>query len=400
MRAKPRLPHGVVALGVVSLLMDISSEMIHSTLPLFLTTALGASLVSVGLIEGIAEATASFTKTFAGAASDALGRRKPFAWAGYALAALTKPLFALAPSVGAVLFARFVDRVGKGIRGAPRDALVADLTPEAQRGAAYGLRQALDTVGALAGPAFALMLLAAFAGDFRRVFWIACIPALLSVAVLTFGVHEPKAEPALRPLRSPLRRAELARLSPRYWEIVALAALLTVARIGEAFLVLRAADVGVAAAHAPAALLVMNAVYALTAYPLGRLSDRARLPVALAGVAALAAGLVALALTTGPLAAFVGIALYGLHLGATQGLLTTLIANEAPSELRGTALGVFHLVVGVAQLAVGVAAGVVWEATGPQLVFAGGAACALTGLLGLARRTSAARGGRSSARRG
>jgi len=386
MRAVPRLPRGVIALGVVSLLMDASSEMIHSALPLFLTGVLGASVLSVGLIEGVAEATASITKVFAGVASDALGRRKPFAWAGYALAALTKPLFALAPSVGAVLFARFADRIGKGIRGAPRDALVADLTPAAQRGAAYGLRQALDTVGALVGPAAALGILAVFSGNFRLVFWIACAPALLSVAVMTFAVREPESARAPGPLRSPLRRVELARLSPRYWGIVAFAALLTLARLSEAFLVLRVADVGVAPAHAPAALLAMNGVYAVAAYPLGRLSDRARLPVARAGVAALAAGLIALALATGPLAAFLGAALYGLHMGATQGLLSALVAGEAPRELRGTALGLFQLVIGVVQLLAGAAAGLVWQEVGPPLVFAGGAACALAALIGLARR--------------
>jgi MFS family permease len=387
MRSAPKLPVGVVALGFVSLLMDASSEMIHAVLPLFLTTALGASVVAVGAIEGVAEATASITKVFAGAASDALGRRKPFVWAGYALAALSKPLFALAPGVVAVLFARFADRVGKGIRGAPRDALVAELTPADQRGAAYGLRQALDSVGALVGPAAALGLLAAFAGNFRLVFWVACAPALLSVAVLTFAVREPESDRgAARPLRWPLRRGELARLSARYWGIVALAVLLAAARIGEAFLVLRAADVGFAAAHAPVALLAMNGIYALAAFPLGRLSDRARLPVARVGVAALAASLALLALAAGPLAVLAGAALYGLHMGATQGLLTALVAGEAPSELRGTALGIFHLAIGGAQLAAGIAAGLAWERFGASLVFAVGAVFALAALAGLARR--------------
>jgi MFS family permease len=386
-----RLARDVVALGVVSLLMDVSSEMIHSALPLFLTGALGASVAVVGFIEGVAEATASITKVFAGAASDALGRRKPFAWAGYALAALTKPLFALAPSVGAVLFARFVDRIGKGIRGAPRDALVADLTPEAQRGAAYGLRQALDTVGALLGPAAALALLAASGGDFRLVFWIAVAPAFVSVAVLTFAVREPESARARVPLRSPLRRESLARLSRRYWGVVAFGSLLTAARLSEAFLVLRAVDAGVDARLAPGALLAMNAVYALSAYPLGRLSDRARQPIAHAGVAALAAALVLLALAPGPAAAFAGAALYGLHMGATQGLLNALVVAEAPAELRGTALGLFHLVIGVVQLASASAAGVAWELLGPRFVFGAGAAGALAALGGLilARRPAA-----------
>ena len=392
MAGAARLPRGVVALGVVSLLMDVSSEMVHSVLPLFLTGVLGASIAAVGLIEGIAEATASLTKVFAGAASDAVGRRKPFAWAGYALAALTKPLFALASSASAVLFARFADRIGKGIRGAPRDALVADLTPAAQRGAAFGLRQALDTVGALIGPAVALALLAASGGDFRFVFWIAVAPAALSVAVLTFAVREPEGERTPGPLRSPLRRAEIARLSRRYWGIVALAMLLAAARLSEAFLVLRAADVGVSVIQAPAALLAMNAMYALSAYPLGRLSDRARRPVAQAGVAALAAGMLLLALAQSSVAAFAGAALYGLHMGATQGLLAALVAEEAPAGLRGTALGTFHFAIGIAQLAAASAAGFAWEPLGPQLVFAAGAACALAALAGLilARRSARA----------
>lgn len=380
-----RLPRAVVALGVVSLLMDVSSEMIHSALPIFLTSVLGASVLSVGLIEGIAEATASLTKVFAGAASDALGRRKPFAWAGYALAALTKPLFALAPSVALVLLARFADRIGKGIRGAPRDALVADLTPAAQRGAAYGMRQALDTLGALLGPAAALVLLAVSGSDFRLVFWVAVVPAVLSVGVLTFAVREPEAARRPGALRSPLRREEIARLSRRYWGIVAFAGLLTAARLSEAFLVLRAADAGVAPAHAPAALLAMNAVYALSAYPLGRLSDRARRPVARVGVAALAAGLILLALARSPLVAFAGAALYGLHMGATQGLLTALVAAEAPSDLRGTALGLFHLAIGAVQLAAATGAGLVWERLGAQPVFAAGALCALAALAGISR---------------
>jgi MFS family permease len=371
--------------------MDVSSEMIHSALPLFLTGVLGASVLSVGLIEGVAEATASITKVFAGAASDALGRRKPFAWAGYALAALTKPLFALAPSAGAVLFARFADRIGKGIRGAPRDALVADLTPENQRGAAFGLRQALDTVGAILGPGAALALLALFSGDFRLVFWLASVPAILSVVVLTLGVREPESRRVPAPLRSPLRRAELGRMSARYWTIVAFGAVLTLARLSEAFLVLRAADVGLPPARAPAALLAMNVVYALASYPLGRLSDRKRRrAVARIGMAALAAGMLALALASGPIVVFAAAALYGLHMGATQGLLTTLVAGEAPSDLRGTALGLFHLVVGVVQLAAGAAAGFAWDRFGPEPVFAAGAVCALAALAGLARRSPSA----------
>jgi MFS family permease len=398
MSGAAKLPHGVVVLGVVSLLMDVSSEMIHSALPLFLTGALGASVLAVGFIEGVAEATASITKLFAGAASDALGSRKPFALAGYALAALTKPLFAIAPSVGAVLFARFADRIGKGMRGAPRDALIADLTPAAQRGAAYGLRQALDTVGALLGPAAALALLAASAGDFRLVFWVAVAPAFASVAVLTLAVREPERTRGPEPLRSPLRRESLARLSRRYWGVVAFAALLTAARLSEAFLVLRAGDAGVGAQLAPGALLAMNAVYALSAYPLGRVSDRARRQLAYAGVGVLGAALAALALAKGPGVALAGAALYGLHMGATQGLLAALVAGEAPDELRGTALGLFHLVVGVAQLVAASAAGAAWDALGPRFVFGLGAACALLALAGLLVAPSSANAVRGETR--
>ena len=384
------LPRGVIALGVVSLLMDVSSEMIHSALPVFLTTVLGASVLTVGMIEGIAEATASVTKVFAGAASDALGRRKPFALVGYALAALTKPLFPLATSIHAVLFARFADRIGKGIRGAPRDALVADLTPEAQRGAAYGMRQALDTVGAIAGPSLALLLLAASQDDFRLVFWVAVLPAFGAVAVLALGVREPASTRAERRARSPIQRAELARLPRRYWWIVGFAALLTLARLSDAFLVLRALDLAVAPGRAPFALVAMNVFYAAVSYPLGRVSDRGRRPVAQLGVAALLAAHLALALGAGAPTLLLGCALWGVHMGATQGLLTTLVADVAPSDLRGTAFGVFNLAVGVAQLVAASLAGALWASFGAAATFAAGAACAGIALAGLSLRPPSA----------
>lgn len=378
-----RLPRAVVALGFVSLFMDVSSEMIHAALPLFLTVSLGASALAVGLIEGIAEATASITKVFAGVASDWLGRRKPFALLGYGLAALSKPLFPLATGVPTVLLARFTDRIGKGIRGAPRDALVADLTPEPQRGAAYGLRQALDTVGAMLGPALALVLLAATADDYRFVFWVAVAPAFVAVALLAWGVREPERPPRTGPLRSPIRRTELARLSRRYWGVVAFGAVLTLARFSEAFLVLRAADVGLAAAYAPLAMVVMNAGYAATAYPFGRLSDRGRRPVAVLGVACLLAADLVLAFAASPALALGGAVLWGVHMGATQGLLSAVVADTAPADLRGTAFGLFNLVVGITQLAASLLAGALWSAVGPEATFAAGAVFSTTALVGL-----------------
>jgi MFS family permease len=376
----------------VSLFMDVSSEMIHAALPLFLTAGLGASPLVLGWIEGVAEATASITKVFAGAASDWLGRRKPFALLGYGLAALTKPLFPFAGSVGAVLFARFVDRVGKGIRGAPRDALVADLTPPAQRGAAYGLRQALDTVGAVLGPAAALALLAASGESFRLVFWCAVPPAFVAVAVLALGVREPAATRPPGAYRAPIRRAELRRLPARFWLVVGFGGVLTLARFSEAFLVLRAGDAGLALALAPLALVVMNLAFAATSYPLGRRSDRARRSVASFGVACLVVADLLLAAAGGrPALALAGAALWGVHMGATQGLLAAVVADGAPAELRGTAFGLFHLGVGLAQLAASVLAGALWSAFGPRETFLAGAAlsaAALAGLL-LVRRRSA-----------
>ncbi len=379
-----RLLRGVVALGIVSLCMDTSSEMIHAALPLFLTTALGASALTLGWIEGVAEATASVTKVFAGTASDWFGRRKPFALLGYGLSALTRPLFPLANSVATVLFARFVDRVGKGIRGAPRDALVADLTPAAQRGAAYGLRQALDSVGAVLGPAIALLLLVASGDSFRTVFWVAVAPAILAVAVLALAVREPERPSSARALRSPIQRSELARLSRRYWQVVAFGVVLTLARFSEAFLVLRAADAGLALRFAPLALVAMNLAYAATSYPLGKLSDRAQRPVAALGLACLVVADLALAAAAGrPALALLGAALWGLHMGATQGLVTALVADAAPENLRGTAFGVFHLLVGVAQLVASVLAGALWSQLGPAATFAAGALFSAVAAAGL-----------------
>ncbi len=380
-----KLPKGVIALGLVSLLMDLSSEMIHSLLPVFLVTVLGASALSVGIIEGIAEAMAAIAKVFSGALSDWMGRRKPLVLLGYGMAAITKPLFPLATGLGAVITARFLDRIGKGIRGAPRDALIADITPQPLRGAAYGLRQAMDTVGAFAGPLVAMALMAATLDNFRLVFWIATIPAFLCVLLIAFGVEEPEVtRPAAQP-HLPINRANLRRLPARFWWVVAFAAVLTLARFSEAFLLLRAENVGLAVTWVPMILIVMNIVYAASAYPFGKLSDNGNRSRLLAwGICFLIAADLILATADNVWAVGLGAAAWGLHMGATQGLLSALVAEAAPADLRGTAFGVFNLAGGVALLAASIIAGGLWSLLGPAITFYAGAlfsAIALTGLL-------------------
>jgi len=388
-----KLPKTIVALGLVSLFMDISSEMIHSLLPVFLVTVLGASALSVGLIEGIAEATASIAKVFSGVISDWMGRRKPLLL-GYGLAALTKPLFPLAQGIGAVLTARFIDRIGKGIRGAPRDALIADITPPEIRGAAYGLRQTLDTVGAFSGPLLAMALMAATQNNFRLVFWVAVIPAFVCVLLIIFGVEEPEANRSkARPpaqLRSPLRRENLRRFEPRFWWVVAFSAVLTCARFSEAFLLLRADNVGLAVTWVPIMLVIMNVVYAISAYPFGKLSDNGgRRRLLIWGIGLLIAADLVLALARNIWLVGLGTALWGLHMGATQGLLAVLVADAAPADLRGTAFGVFNLISGLALLAASVLAGSLWTAFGPAMTFYVGAAIATLALIGLLSRLNA-----------
>jgi len=378
------LPRGIVVLGFVSMLMDTSSEMIHGLLPVFLVSVLGASTLAVGIIEGIAEATAAITKVFSGAFSDWIGRRKLLVLAGYGLSALSKPLFPLATSVGAVVAARFIDRTGKGVRGAPRDALIADLTPPEKRGSAYGLRQSLDTVGAVAGPAIALALMAFTGGDFHLVFWIASVPAFLAVALIVVGVQEPEGLRRAVDRRFPIRRDELRRLATTYWLVVAFAAVLTLARFSEAFLLLRASNVGLAATWVPAILIVMNVVYAVAAYPFGRLSDNASRRTLLAlGIGFLIAADIVLAAADSVWMVAVGAILWGLHMGATQGLLTAIVADTAPDDLRGTAFGVFNLITGVVLLAASVLAGELWSAVGPATTFLAGAAFSVLALGGL-----------------
>jgi MFS family permease len=376
------IPGGVWALGFVSLFMDISSELVHSLLPVFMVTVLGASAVSVGVVEGVAEATASLTKVVSGWVSDRLGRRKPLAVLGYGLAAVAKPLFALAPTVGWVLAARVLDRVGKGVRGAPRDALVGDLAPLHLRGASYGLRQSLDSLGAFAGPVLAIALMATFANDMRTVFWFAVAPAVISVAVLCVWVREPQ-----RPrdaAATPIRLADLGRLGADYWGVVAVGAALALARFSEAFLVLRVADVGLALAWVPMVVAVMSAVYSASALPAGILADRIDRRALLAlGCFVLIVADIVLAATGRVWPAMIGVGLWGLHMGLTQGVLATLVAQTAPAELRASAFGLFNLVSGGVALAASILAGVLWDRIGPEATFLAGAGFTVLALLGL-----------------
>ncbi|MEO8409747.1 MAG: MFS transporter, partial [Propionivibrio sp.] len=361
-----------------------SSEMIHSLLPMFMVTTLGASALAVGLIEGLAESTALIVKMFSGALSDYLGKRKGLAVFGYALGALTKPLFALAPTIGVVLTARLLDRVGKGVRGAPRDALVADLAPPELRGAAFGLRQSLDTVGAFLGPLLAVALMLLWAGDFRAVFWVAVIPGLLAVALLAFGLREPaRAEAA--PRTNPIRRENLRRLGAAYWWVVGIGAVFTLARFSEAFLVLRAQQSGIPVALVPLVMVMMNVIYALSAYPFGRLSDRFSHRKLLAlGLLVLIAADAVLALGDHWGTVLAGVALWGVHMGITQGLLATMVADTAPPDLRGTAYGFFNLVSGVAMLLASVVAGALWDQFGAAFTFYAGAVFSVLALVALA----------------
>ena len=390
-----RIPAGVWVLGFVSMLMDSSSEMIHSLLPLFMVTALGASAFTVGMIEGLAESTALIVKVFSGVLSDWLGKRKGLALIGYTLGAVTKPVFALASGTGLVLTARLLDRVGKGIRGAPRDALVADLVPPEIRGAAFGLRQSLDTVGALLGPLLAAGLMLLWANDFRAVFWVAVIPGAMAVALLALGVKEPESIPASGARRrNPIRRDNLKRLGVSYWWVVGIGGVFSLARFSEAFLVLRAQQSGIALAWVPLMMVAMNVVYALSAYPFGRLSDRmdhGRLLAA--GLVALLAADLVLARSPHWGVVLAGVSLWGIHMGMTQGLLATMVADTAPPDLRGTAYGLFNLVSGVAMLIASACAGLLWDRLGASATFHAGTLFCAVALVALAcrPRTASAR---------
>ena len=390
------LPRTVWLLGLVSLLMDFSSELIHGLLPIYLTVTLGVGVAALGLIEGIAEATAAIVKVFSGTLSDALGKRKPLLLLGYGLAALTKPLFPLAGDAGLVFAARFLDRIGKGIRGAPRDALVADVTPPDQRGAAYGLRQAMDNVGAVLGPLAAIALVSGVFGaatNVRGALWFAVIPALLAWLLLLVTVREPRVSPALPQTGDSaagkrgigLRRADLREFAAAYWIVVALGAVFTLARFSEAFLVLRVSGYDQNPLWGPAAIATMSLVYALVSYPAGVLADRVDARALLAaGLGVLIVADAVLAAAGSPWIAMAGVALWGMHMGLTQGVLSAMVARTAPARLRGSAFGVFNLVSGVMLLIASVVAGALWEHVSPVATFVAGgilSAIALVGLL-------------------
>jgi MFS family permease len=381
---KRNIPSSVWMLGFVSMFMDISSELIHSLLPVFMVSSLGAGAIAVGVVEGVAESTALLAKVFSGTLSDYLGRRKMLAVLGYGLGSLSKPLFALAATVNAVLAARFIDRIGKGVRGAPRDALIADLTSATSHGAAYGLRQALDTVGAFIGPLLAIVFMFLWDGNIRKIFWLAVIPGLLAVAFLVFGVHEPKVLPIRQHAKVPIRLRMLKEQGKAYWWVVAIGTIFTLARFSEAFLILRARQNGLSDTLTPAVFVVMNLIFAIVAYPAGRLADRVNRHFLLTiGIIVLICADIVLACAGSlPLCA-IGIMLWGLHLGLVQGLLAAMVAAAASENLRGTAFGFFNLASGVAMLAASGLAGLLWDKAGASATFYAGAAFAAIALIPL-----------------
>lgn len=377
------IPKSIWALGFVSLFMDTSSELIHSLLPIFMVSTLGASVTSVGIVEGIAESTALIVKIFSGTLSDYFGKRKLLVMIGYGMAALTKPLFPIANTVGMVLTARFIDRIGKGIRGAPRDALMGDIAPPEIRGACFGLRQSLDTVGAFLGPLLAITGMLLLADNIRTVLWIAVVPAIIAFLLLTFGVEEPKKEHTAK-AKSPIRIRDIHHVGSAYWQLVAIAGVLTLARFSEAFLILKAQATGLPIAFVPMVMVVMNIIYSLIAYPAGILSDSVnRKTVLLIGVAFLIAADVVLGFTSNLWMLALGVSLWGLHMAFTQGLLAAMVTDTTPAELRGTAYGVFNLVCGIAMLIASVIAGLLWDKFGASVTFFTGAGFTTIAFIGL-----------------
>ncbi|KVH46844.1 MFS transporter [Burkholderia diffusa] len=372
---KPAIPRTVWALGLVSLFMDLSSELIHALLPIYLVSTMGMSVAALGVLEGAAEATAMIVKVFSGAISDWLGRRKGLLLVGYGLAALTKPLFPMASTPAVVVTARLLDRVGKGIRGAPRDALVADVAPPEIRGACFGLRQSMDTVGAILGPMLAIVLMLWFGDRIRTVLWFAVVPAFVAIALIVFGVREPEQSKPDRHFRSPLRWSALREFPRSYWFVVAAGATFTLARFSEAFLVLRAQQTGLDAAWIPAVMVAMSVTYSLSAWPVGILSDRLDRRVLLAaGMVLLIAADLLLGMGTSTISMFAGVAVWGLHMGFTQGILAAMVSETAPAALRGTAFGVFNLVSGICMLLASSIAGALWTRFGASTTFLAGAA--------------------------
>ena len=375
MSKRPRLPRTVWVLGFVSLLMDLSSEIYHALLPAFLTVTLALPVAAMGALDGVAEATASMAKLASGRLSDRSQRRKPWILLGYGMAALSKPLFPLAQGALPVLGARFVDRIGKGIRGAPRDAMIADETPPELRGRAFGLRQALDTVGAFLAPLAAVALMIAFAGDIRAVFWVAAIPAALSflLAWLALKEHVP-AQP--HQVRAPFF-AGFRELDKATRRLIGVGFLFTLARFSEGFLILRGFDVGVSATLSPLVLVVFNLAFFALAYPAGALSDRfSPKAILMSGMAVLIAADLILAQPIGYVGLGAGVALWGAHMALTQGIFARLIADSAPAHLRATSFGAFHFFGGIATLLASLGAGLLWDRQGADATFIAGAGVA------------------------
>ncbi|MCC7259915.1 MAG: MFS transporter [Alphaproteobacteria bacterium] len=384
--ALKRIPKSIWALGFVSLFMDVSSELVHSLLPVFMVTVMGTSVVAVGIIEGIAEATPYIIKVFSGALSDYLGKRKIITLVGYGIAAVTKPFFPLAETIGMVFSARFIDRIGKGIRGAPRDALISEIAPPDIRGACFGLRQALDTVGAIIGPLLAIIFMFVFLGDMRKVMWIAVIPALIAVFILVFYVSEPDRPEPVEKIQTPMRWKKIPRFGAAYWELVAIAAVLTLARFSEAFLVLEAQEAGLPLALVPGVMIVMNIAYAFIAYPIGALSDRAhigRTRMVCFGMGFLIVADVVIGCSDNLWMLALGAVLWGLHMAFTQGVLAAMVTDTTPPHWRGTAYGVYSFITGIVMLIASVLAGYIWDHYGSSATFFTGAAFSAAALVGL-----------------
>ncbi|HEU5286377.1 MAG TPA: MFS transporter [Sphingomicrobium sp.] len=375
-RPRPKLPRNVWILGFVSLLMDLSSEIYHALLPLFITVTLGLPAAALGAIDGIAEATASFAKLASGRMSDRSRRRKPLILAGYGLAALSKPLFPLASGAAEVMGARFADRLGKGIRGAPRDGMIADETPPEVRGRAFGLRQALDTVGAFLAPLAAIGLMILLAGNIRAVFWIAVIPAMLCFLLAWLALRE-RAPPHPEQGQRPPFFAGFRELDRATRRLIAVGFLFTLARFSEGFLILRGFDVGLSATLSPLVLVLFNLAFLALAYPAGSWSDRmSPKAILMIGMAVLVAADLVLAQPLGLPGLAVGVALWGAHMALTQGVFARLIADVAPPHLRATSFGAFYFVGGIGTLLASLGAGLLWDRSGPDATFIAGAAVA------------------------
>jgi MFS family permease len=386
-KVSQQLSPNVVRLGFVSLLTAMSSAMVYGLLPVFLVKVLGASTASLGLIEGTAEATTSFIKLLSGALSDWSGRRKPLVVIGYTISAINKLLFPLANAASLVLIARVIDRVGKGIRDAPRDAFLTDVTPSPIRGRGFGLRLAFYTIGFVLGPLVAISLMRLSGNDFRLVLWIAVIPALLSTIVLVAGVKELPWRSAEGPRRLAMHRSDLALMPPAFWWAIMIASLLSLARFSPAFLVLKAHDIGIDVAFVPMMLVMMHLVYSVAAYPFGILADHInrRLQLGIGAAVLIGAGVVLAGATTVWTAAL-GAALWGLQMGVTQGLLAATVADAAPDRLRGTAFGIYEVAIGIATFVSGAGAGLLWMVGGAAAAYGFSVMVAISAMFMLLRR--------------